>query len=280
MEPSRDDFIIAIRSAFLKKGTKQRFSLLALLLFSITLFFLGKFNIKGIDYLKLGLNEIVYRTSFIASIPEKYLSYSFNKIDDHINLYKKYDFTRLKYEELKLKKFNTTFLEAENKRLKKALEDITYSSKEKFGKVLIDKQSPFLKSIVINKGSKNSIAKGMAIMNDNYLVGKVVEVNYSTSRVLLLSDLNSKIPVTIEPGNIQSIISGDGENSGVIQYKNEKKPIENGSIVYTSGAGKLFKAGIPIGKVILEEKKPKIIFFVDFEQLRFVKILSFEEEKN
>ena len=69
MEPSRDDFIIAIRSAFLKKGTRQRFSLFALLFFSLVLIVLGKFNFSAVNYLKIGINEIVYRTSFVASIP-------------------------------------------------------------------------------------------------------------------------------------------------------------------------------------------------------------------
>ena len=67
MEPSRDDFVIAIRSAFLKKGTKQRFSLIFLLLFSVALIVLGKFNFAPINYLKSGINEFVYRTSFVTS---------------------------------------------------------------------------------------------------------------------------------------------------------------------------------------------------------------------
>ena len=58
----------------------------------------------------------------------------------------------------------------------------------------------------------------MIVLDDGHLVGKIVEVNYMTSRVLLLSDLNSKIPVIIEPGNIQSILSGTGKNYGVLQY--------------------------------------------------------------
>ena len=72
---------------------------------------------------------------------------------------------------------------------------------------MIDKDSPFLKSIIVNKGSKDSVKLGMAVLDGNYLVGKIVEVNYSTSRALMISDLNSKIPVSIEPGNIQSILS-------------------------------------------------------------------------
>ena len=71
MVASRDDFIIAIRSAFLKKGNKQRFSLIGLIFFSIGLLALSKFNLTATNYIKIILNEIVYRTSFIISIPEK-----------------------------------------------------------------------------------------------------------------------------------------------------------------------------------------------------------------
>ena len=280
MEPSRDDFIIAIRSAFLKKGTKQRFSLFALLFSSIFLIVLGKFNFTAINYLKITINEVVYRTSFVASIPEKYITYSYRAIEEHIKLYKDYNFQKEELEKLKSEKYEVKFLEAENKRLKKVLNDINYSSELVIAKVIIDKQSPFLRSIIINKGSKNNIKKGMSVLSDSYLIGKVVGVNYMTSRVLLLSDLNSKIPVTIEPGSIQSILSGDGENSGNIQYTKDNLPIADGSIIYTSGTGGLLKSGIPIGKIEQNENQNSVNFFIDFSQLRYVKVSSYTEEKN
>ena len=280
MEPSRDDFVIAIRSAFLKKGIKQRFSLLALLFFSILLIVLSKFNFTAINYLKLGINEVVFRTSFIVSLPEKYISYSFHAIKEHIDHYKYYNLKKEELKKLKSEKYNVNFLEAENKRLKKVLEDISSSSEEIIAKVIIDKQSPFLRSIIINKGSKNEIKKGMAVLSDSYLVGKVIEVNFMTSRVLLLSDLNSKIPVTIEPGGIQSILSGNGVSDGVIQYTKGKMPINGEGVVYTSGTGGLLKSGIPIGKINHSENQNNVDFFVDFSQLRFVRILFYSEEKN
>ena len=280
MEPSRDDFIIAIRSAFLKRGTKQRFSLFVLLFSSIFLIVLGKFNFTAINYLKITINEVVYRTSFVASIPEKYITYSYRAIEKHIKLYKDYNFQKEELEKLKSEKYEVKFLEAENKRLKKVLNDINYSSELVIAKVIIDKQSPFLRSIIINKGSKNNIKKGMPILSDSYLIGKVVGVNYMTSRVLLLSDLNSKIPVTIEPGSIQSILSGDGGNSGNIQYTKDNLPIADGSIIYTSGTGGLLKSGIPIGKIEQNENQNSVNFFIDFSQLRYVKVSSYTEEKN
>ena len=280
MQPSRDDFVIAIRSAFLKKGTKQRFSLIALLFFSITLIILGKYNFVGINYLKVIINEVVYRSSYIVSVPEKYAAYSYNTIRDHIILYKDYDILKKKLKKIESQKHNIDFLIAENNKLKKTLEDVSYSSHEQLAKVLIDKESPFLRSIIINKGTKHNITKGMTVLNDNYLVGKVVEVNFSTARVLLLSDLNSKTPVTIEPGSIQAILSGTGKNNGIIQYSKENLPINVGSIVFTSGAGGLFKEGIPVGKIAEINNKKVIDFFSDFSQLGFVKVVLYSKEKN
>ena len=280
METSRDDFIIAIRSAFLKKGNKQRFSLFGLLFFSIILIVLSKFNFTAINYLKLGINEVVFRTSFIVSLPEKYISYSFRAIEKHIKFYENYNSTKEQLEKLKSKKYNVEFLEGENKRLKKVLEDISYSSNAKIAKVLIDHQSPFLRSIIINKGSKDEVKKGMAVLHGYYLIGKVVEVNYTTSRVLLLSDLNSKIPIVVEPSSVHSIMSGNGKKSGIIQYTKNNIPLKNGSVLYTSGTGSLFKPGIPIGKINNIEDISNVDFFVDLAQLRFVRILFLKEEKN
>ncbi len=280
MQPSRDDFVIAIRSAFLQRGTKQRFSLIALLFFSITLIVLGKYNFVGINYLKATINEVVYRSSYIVSIPEKYAALSYNTVRNHFMLYEDYNIVKEKLKKIESQKHNIDFLIAENQKLKKTLEDVSYSSNEQLAKVLIDKESPFLRSIIINKGTKHNVTKGMTVLNDNYLVGKVVEVNFSTARVLLLSDLNSKTPVTIEPGSIQAILSGTGKNNGIIQYTKENLPINTGNIVFTSGAGGLFKEGIPVGKIAEINNKKIINFFSDFSQLGFVKVVLYSKEKN
>jgi len=282
MAASRDDFIIAIRSAFLKKGNKQRFSLIGLIFFSIGLLILSKINFPVTNYLKITLNEIVYRTSFIVSVPEKKIQDFSNKIKDHYNVYNDYLSVKEKLKILQTKKYETQFLQEENKRLKKTINEYIYNSEEIVAKVLIDKNSPFLKSIIVNKGSKDNIKLGMAVLDETYLVGKIVEVNYSTSRVLLVSDLNSKIPVGIEPGNIQSILSGTGRLNGKIEYLETDILIQDKSIVYTSGSGGLFKPGIPIGTYHKEtEESYEIVnFFSKLSQLTFVKLVSFEEDNN
>ena len=281
MVASRDDFVIAIRSAFLKKGNKQRFSLIGLIFFSIGLLILSKINLPVANYLKITLNEIVYRSSFIVSVPEKKIQDFSNKVRNHYNVYNDYLLVKEKIKILQSKKYETQFLEEENKRLKKTINEYIYNSEELIAKVLIDKNSPFLKSIIVNKGSKDNVKLGMAVLDGNYLVGKIVEVNYSTSRALLLSDLNSKIPVGIEPGNIQSILSGTGKQNGIIEYLESEISITNESVVYTSGSGGLFKPGIPIG--IFNKKNTEeqtVTFFSKLSQLTFVKLVSFETGDN
>ena len=281
MVTSRDDFVIAIRSAFLKKGNKQRFSLIGLIFFSIGLLTLNKINLPITNYLKITLNEVVYRSSFIISVPEKKIRNFNNKIKDHYNLYNDYLIVKEKINLLQSKKYENEFLKEENKRLKKTIDEYIYNSKEMVAKVLVDNNSPFLKSIIVNKGSKDNVKLGMAVLDGSYLVGKIVEVNYSTARALLVSDLNSKIPVGIEPGNIQSILSGTGKQYGKIEYLESEIFIENESIVYTSGSGGLFKSGIPVGiynKKNTEEQT--VTFFSKLSQLTFIKLVSFEEDNN
>ena len=283
MAAGRDDFVIAIRSAFLKKINKQRFSLIGLIFFSIILLLINKVSLPFTNYINITLNEIVYRSSFIVSIPEKKIQDLSKIIGNHYNTYNDYLKIKKEFNSLKSEKYETQFLKEENDRLKKVIDEYIYNSEELIAKVLIDKESPFLKSIIVNKGSKDNVKLGMAVLDGSYLVGKIVEVNYSTARALLISDLNSKIPVAIEPGNIQSILSGTGKQNGKIEYIESDINIDDKSIVYTSGSGGIFKSGIAIGTYNYREDingENKVIFFSKLSQLTFVKLVTFEHIEN
>ena len=280
MASSRDDFVIAIRSAFLKKSYQQKFSLLTLIFSSLIVIILGSFNFKVIQYVKIGVNEVIYRSSHIVSLPENYFKDLNIKIDEHLSLYDQYKKNEIELNKLKEKKLSNDFLILENSKLRELINE-TIQSEDVYAKVLVDKDSPYLKSIVLNKGSKDNVKIGMAIVDKSYLVGKIIEVNYTNSRALLLSDLNSKIPVLLEPIDLHAILSGTGKNNGVIEYtKDEYKQKINGNkmIVYTSGYGDLFKPGLPVGKMNTNNinKDNKVIFFSDFRQLDYVKIVDYE----
>ncbi len=276
MASSRDDFIIAIRSAFLKKSTQQKFSLLTLVVVSIFIITLSSLNFKVVRYLKIGINELVYRSSFVVSIPENFIKNTFIEIKDYTTYFKEFKNNKIELNELKSKNISSDITQYENKELKELINDYVSSSNKILAKIIVDHDSPFLKSIIINKGSKDNLKIGTNIYDQSYLVGRVIEVNYKTSRVLLLSDLNSNVPVTIAPQNIQAIITGNGDNGAEIKYIKDgiSDEFSKQSIVYTSGTGAIFKSGIPIGKVRIVEnelsKRFNVVFYSDFSQLKYV----------
>ena len=281
MATSRDDFVIAFRSAFLKKKDKQKFSLLTLLFLSILVIVLSNYNFKVIQFIKIGINEFTYRASFLISTPENKIQKINSQIKDHLKVYENYKNLELELEKLKQKKLTNNFLKMENEKLRDLINE-SINSNEILARVLIDKESPFLRSIILNKGTKDKLKIGMAVVDEVHLVGKVIEVNFTNSRVLLLSDLNSKIPVVLEPIGMQAVVSGTGGTNGKIQYTKEEysDDINNQEIIaYTSGLGGLFKPGLPVGK-ISRVNPHEIIFFSDFKQLEYVKIISLNIKDN
>jgi len=276
MVKGRDDFVIALRSAFFKKKDKQKFSLISLIVLSIVIIVLSNFNFKPIHLVKLGINDVIYRSSYISSIPENKIQEVTSKFKLHLELYENHQSKLIQLENSDEIKVLNNILIAENKRLRELIDE-SINSDEIFARVIIDRESPYLKSIVLNRGSKDNVKIGMAIMDRNYLVGQIIEVNYSNSRALLLSDLNSKIPVIIQPPFLQAVASGTGKNYGIIEYtKDEYKEnqIEKEAVVYTSGLGGIFKPGIPVGKIT--NNSEQLTFFSDFGQLSFVKIVEFK----
>ena len=276
MVKGRDDFVIALRSVFLKKKDQQKFSLISLIILSVVIIILSNFNFKPIQLVKLGINEVIYRSSYVVSVPENKIEEVISKIKSHLDFYKNHQNQLIKIENADEIKVLNTILTAENKRLRELIDE-SINSEDIFARVLIDRESPYLKSIVLNRGTKDNVKMGMAVMDRNYLVGQIIEVNYSNSRALLLSDLNSKIPVVIQPPFLQAVASGTGKDHGVIEYtKDEYKEnqIEKEAVVYTSGLAGIFKPGIPVGKIT--NSSEQLSFFSDFGQLSFVKIVEFK----
>jgi rod shape-determining protein MreC len=279
MASGRDDFIIAVRSAFLKKSNKQQFSLLALIIFSIFLIFLSNLNFVGIKYIKIGVNEATYRLSALVSFPEKKLNQTINFFSEYFNVYEENQNLKDQIIKLSSEKLNYIFLENENKKLKEIIGEEQNLTDGVISKVLIDKDGKFLKSIILNKGTKDGVKIGMVVLENSYLVGQIIETNYTTSRAILISDLNSNIPVVLEPGSFQSILSGTGKDYGKIKYSKNKLPLDENLIVYTSGSGGNFRAGLPIGILNNKLEEFGVEFFSDLSQLSYVKIQSIDGMK-
>ena len=274
MSTSRDDFGIAIRSALLQRGAKQKFSLFVLILLSLSIFALDVSELKPIKILRSLLNDGVYRISAISSSPIKFSGTVKDFFITHIFVYKENRKLKTELEELKNKDFQTLYLQTANKRL----QDIIQLEKQSAfttiaAKVILDKNSPYLNSVIINRGSSSRIKLGMPVLSEGNLVGRVVEVNFLSARILLLNDLNSKIPVMISPKGSQAILSGRGEDKPKLEYLPEKFELSDKNLVFTSGKDGIFFEGIPVGNVIFEDNKIKVKLFSDPNQVSFVNVI-------
>ena len=137
---------------------------------------------------------------------------------------------------------------------------------------MLDKQSPYLNSFVINVGSNKGIKNGMAALDGKNFIGRIVDVNFFSSRVLLVSDLNSKIPILSEPSANHAILSGRGTNEPTLEYLPENHNIQDGDKIYTSGKEGIFTPGIPIGEAKIVKNKIKVLLFSDLRQITFINI--------
>jgi len=271
MSVSRDDFSIAFRSALLQKGGAQKFSIFSLTVVALIIFFLDVYGFTVVKKTRSFLNDIVYRVTYLVSAPTR-LFPSVNKgIASHFNLKKENEELRQVIERYKAQDLNLEYISNENKNLKKVLdtEDVQSVSNVVLAKVLIDRNSPFLKSIIINKGSKENIIKGMPVTQNKYLIGRIVETNYLSSRVLLLNDLNSRIPVTFDEKSTQAILTGGGTRKPTLSYLPEDYQFVEDITVFASGKDGIFNAGTPIGKTT---ENGEVELFVDPNQLSFVTV--------
>ncbi len=273
-EMGRDDLVISARSIFLNKGNRRKFSLFTLIIVSVIVLSLEFFKIGPINQFRSVTKDAVFKTSYIISLPFLSLKNVYYGVSDFLKIYEENKQIKNMNSNIAELKYENQFLKEENIRLNALIDEKTlFSDNYHVTNILLDQQSPYLRSIVINKGFKHNIKIGSAVRNGSYLIGKVVEVNYLTSRVLLINDLNSKIPVIIEPNGISAIVSGNGSKfNGDIEYLPEKNQVEEGHVVYTSGADGIISSGIPIGKITIKNSKKFVKFFADFDQIKYVKV--------
>jgi rod shape-determining protein MreC len=273
MDTSREDVGIAIRSAFLTKGIKKKFSLFFFVVFSIVLLFSETIETKPLNYVRAFIKDTIYRSSLIVSFPSKSLFNFTNYVEKHINLYNNYSKLKIENDELRDNISKSDFLELENVQLRQLIaEQVVSTSNLVSARVMLDKQSPYLNSFIINIGSNKNIQNGLAVLDGKNFIGRTVDVNFFSSRVLLISDLNSKIPVITAPSAHHAILSGHGIKNPTLEYLPENNNIQDGDKVYTSGKEGIFYPGIPVGEVKIVNNIIEVLLFSDLSQITFVNI--------
>ena len=278
MSVSRDDFSIAFRSALLQRGGAQKFSILSLIILAIFIFFLDVYGFTAVKMARSFINDVVFRVSYIASSPSRLMPNLGKGIAGHLNLKEENEKLREVIENYKSLDLNLEYLTNENKNLRKVLnaENIINAKDIVLAKVLVDRNSPFLKTIIINKGTQSGIKKGMPVTQNNYLVGRIVDTNYLSSRVLLLTDLNSRIPVSLDGDSSQAILTGSGTKNPKLEYLPEEYEFKEDINVFASGKERIFIPGTPIGKTT---EKGEVTLYVDPNQLSFVTVILTRSNK-
>jgi len=142
------------------------------------------------------------------------------------------------------------------------------------GVVLADSGSPFRQSVLINVGARDGIVDGWATMDGLGLVGRISGVGAKTSRVILLTDSNSRVPVVVQPSGQKAILSGDNGDLPPLDFLEDTTEARPGDQVFSSGDGGVFPAGLLVGSVVLgTDKRLRVALAADYQRLEFLRVL-------
>ncbi len=168
-------------------------------------------------------------------------------------------------------------LKSENERLR-ALLKFAPVGKQGYtsAQVAVDTSSPYSRSVLLTAGSENGVQEDSAVINDKGMVGRIIEVGKNTARVLLLTDINSRIPVMAETSHEHSIAAGSGGDTLTLMYLPENSKVKAGEKVVTSGDGALIPPGLPVGIVSKVTKDTVTVkTFADWYRLEYVSVINF-----
>jgi rod shape-determining protein MreC len=141
-------------------------------------------------------------------------------------------------------------------------------------KVLSYPGRPFIKSLLISAGTGEGVKPQQVVINEKGLVGRVITVGKGISHILLLTDVNSHVPVVLKGTDVHAILEGDNEGLPFLKYI-QTKSVHVGDIIETSGHGGVFPAKIPVGRIEkVEDDKIFIRLFSDLESLSFVMLIN------
>jgi len=169
---------------------------------------------------------------------------------------------------LQLEQENAKLLDLNKVRLDPALTVVT-------GQVLADSGSPFRQSVLLNVGdARDGIQDGWAVTDGLGLVGRISGVGQRTSRVLLLTDNTSRVPVTIQDSGQRAVLTGDNSSLPVLDFIENPEEVRPGDRVVSSGDGGVFPAGLLIGNVVqARDGRLRLRLTADYARLEFLRVL-------
>ena len=256
----------------------QRLGLLILILISIIFLPISKFNPELSSNFRVVFVDSISPVLNVISRPVYYAKSLSNEVKEII--YLRSELKRISSENKVLNQWQDVGrkLEIENNNLKKLL-TVSDEPRSTFitARVIADSGGLFVRTLIINAGSLDGVEKGFAIVSSDGLVGRIVETGSHTSRVLQLSDMNSRIPVTISPSGQRAILAGDNSSEPILKFLSNKQKLSLGDYVLTSGNGGLLPPGIRVGIVSsLDNSNPKVQTFINSSTIEYVKVINYQ----
>ena len=235
--------------AFTNIGQKSLYFGLIILTFLIML--IGKADLAIIKKINIIISDL--SSPIISSISNqtKIIGNSFNYLSNTASL--KEENKNLHLENMKLKKYKilSNMYESENLLLKNQLNLVPQEIPNFITvRAISAPGNVFAHSLLINSGRSVGIEKGNAVLFNGIFIGQIVSVGNNSSRVLLISDVNSMIPVVVSNNRIPSILTGENLILPSLKFLPNNVKLNHGSIVQTSGHGGLLPTGLPIGTVV------------------------------
>lgn len=267
-----------IRVASPLKAWASRFALLLLIGAAFGLMLIGRTNTLLVEDTRTAITDMVTPILNAVSQPVD----TFSGIIDQAE-----SFTRLSAENQALKEQNTRLLqwqavarrlEAENAALR-GLNNMVPDPAMSYvtARVVGDPGGAFVRTVLINAGAHNGVEKGQAAVTGDGLAGRIAEVGQRSARVLLLTDINSRVPVVVGTGRDRAVLAGDNTNAPELLYLGPTAKVQVGDHVTTSGHGGVFPPGLPIGVVSgISENGARVKPFVDWAHMEVLRIVDYE----
>lgn len=239
------------------------------------LFALWRIDSPRVERFRAALVDRVVPSFDWALVPVTKLSEMVDGFRSYTQLYEQNQELRRELQQMKawkeaalqLEQKNAKLLDLNQVRLDPMLTHVT-------GVVLADSGSPFRQSVLLNVGARDGIRDGWATMDGLGLVGRISGVGQSTSRVILLTDSASRIPVSVLPSGQKALLSGDNSSAPLLDFLENQDQVRPGDSVVTSGDGGLFPAGLLVGQAVQgPDRRMRVRLAADDERLEFLRVL-------
>jgi rod shape-determining protein MreC len=255
----------------------QRTTLPVLVLLAGAIIVLGKADQLLFDSLRTSVTDIVAPVLNAVAQPLNAAASVVDRVKLIVTTYQQN--VRLEAENGKLLQWQQAALnlDAENQQLRSMLKAVPKTSISYVtSRVIANSGGAFVRMILINAGTEDHVGRGQAAITGEGLVGRLTEVGERASRVLLITDLNSRIPVTIESTHVAAVLAGDNSERPRLLYLPSSDAVKVGDRVVTSGEGGVFPPGLPVGVVsAIDSVGPRIEPYVEMSQLGYVMVVDY-----